>query len=100
MGPVRARAAPGRATAVAEEYPMPDPASHGALRRWLGRCVAAPVDVYRFLRWLLPRMRRTLLSLRHYDASTATTLRLFARNNWLKLRHWSLCCGNPGQPGC
>ena len=47
-----------------------------------------------------PRLRRTLLSLRHSDASTATTLRLFARNNWLKLRHLSLCCGNPGQPGC
>ena len=37
---------------------------------------------------------------RDSDASRAGTLRLFARNNWLKLRHLSLCCGNPGQPGC
>ena len=79
---------------------MPDPAPRSALRRWFGRCLSAPVGVYRLVRWLLPRMRRTLLSLRDYDASTATTLRLFARNNWIKLRHWSLCCGHPGQPGC
>jgi len=80
--------------------PMPDPAPRSALRRWIGRLLSAPVGVYRLVRWLLPRMRRTLVSLRDYDASTATTLRLFARNNWLKLRHWSLCCGNTGEPGC
>ncbi len=79
---------------------MPDPAPRSVIRRWLGRLVSAPVDAYRFVRWLLPRMRRTLLSLRDYDASTATTLRLFARNNWIKTRRLSLCCGNPGQPGC
>lgn len=79
---------------------MPDPAPRSALRMWLGRCLSAPVGVYRLVRWLLPRLRRSLLSLRDYDASTATTLRLFARNYWLKARRLSLCCGNPGQPGC
>jgi len=27
-------------------------------------------------------------------------LRLFVRNNWLKLRTGSTCCGNYGEPGC
>lgn len=27
-------------------------------------------------------------------------LGLVARNNAIKLRHWQLCCGNAGQPGC
>ena len=79
---------------------MPDPVPRSVLRRWLVRCVSGPIAVYRFERGNRPRLRRTLRSLRHSDASTATTLGLFARNNWLKLRHRSLCCGNPGQPGC
>ena len=70
------------------------------LRGGVNACVAAPVGLYRLVRWLWPRLRRTLGSLRDSDASTATTLGLFARNNWLKLRHLSLCCGNPGEPGC
>jgi len=27
-------------------------------------------------------------------------LYLFLRNNWLKLRTRSSCCGNHGEPGC
>jgi len=27
-------------------------------------------------------------------------LRLLARNNWLKIRTGSSCCGHPGEPGC
>jgi hypothetical protein len=27
-------------------------------------------------------------------------LRLFVRNNWIKLRTRSDCCGNYGEPGC
>jgi len=27
-------------------------------------------------------------------------LRLFFRNNWIKIRTRSTCCGNHGEPGC
>jgi hypothetical protein len=27
-------------------------------------------------------------------------IRLFLRNNWLKIRTRSDCCGNYGEPGC
>jgi hypothetical protein len=27
-------------------------------------------------------------------------LRLFVRNNWIKVRTRSSCCGNHGEPGC
>jgi hypothetical protein len=27
-------------------------------------------------------------------------LRLFLRNNWIKIRTGSSCCGNYGEPGC
>jgi hypothetical protein len=27
-------------------------------------------------------------------------LRLIARNNWIKIRSGSNCCGNHGEPGC
>jgi hypothetical protein len=27
-------------------------------------------------------------------------LRLFFRNNWIKIRTGSGCCGNYGEPGC
>lgn len=27
-------------------------------------------------------------------------LHLFLRNNWIKIRTGSSCCGNHGQPGC
>lgn len=37
---------------------------------------------------------------REYDAGRLTKLRLAARNNWLKLRNRSSCCGNHGEPGC
>lgn len=37
---------------------------------------------------------------REYDAPFLTKLRLAARNNWIKLRTGSSCCGNHGQPGC
>ena len=79
---------------------MPDPAPRSVLRRWCDRCASGPIGVSRFVRRNWPRLRRSLRSLRDSDASTATTLRLFTRNYWLKARHLSLCCGNPGQPGC
>jgi hypothetical protein len=27
-------------------------------------------------------------------------LRTFVRNNWIKIRTGSACCGNYGEPGC
>jgi hypothetical protein len=27
-------------------------------------------------------------------------IRLFVRNNWIKVRTRSSCCGNHGEPGC
>jgi hypothetical protein len=27
-------------------------------------------------------------------------LRLLFRNNWIKIRTGSTCCGHPGEPGC
>jgi hypothetical protein len=35
-----------------------------------------------------------------YDAPAHTKLYLALRNNWTKLRTFSDCCGNDGQPGC
>ena len=35
-----------------------------------------------------------------YDAPFRVKLRLYARNNWIKIRTLSLCCGNHGEPGC
>jgi len=29
-----------------------------------------------------------------------TKVSLLFRNNWRKIRHLSLCCGHPGEPGC
>ncbi len=37
---------------------------------------------------------------RSYDGSTLEKLRLYARNNWIKIRTRSGCCGNHGEPGC
>lgn len=37
---------------------------------------------------------------REYDAPFATKLRLLLRNNWIKARTRSNCCGNDGEPGC
>ena len=71
------------------------------LRGGVNACVSAPVGLYRFAALAVAAPAPdAAAACADYDASTATTLRLFARNNWLKLRHLSLCCGNPGQPGC
>ena len=35
-----------------------------------------------------------------YDAPLQVKLRLYARNNWIKIRTLSMCCGNHGEPGC
>ncbi len=40
------------------------------------------------------------LNFRNYDAPLAVKWRLLWRNNWIKARTFSLCCGNLGEPGC
>ena len=44
--------------------------------------------------------RIAYLNFRRYDAPLSVRLRLFLRNNWIKARTLSLCCGNLGEPGC
>jgi len=43
--------------------------------------------------------RETLENLRQ-PMPLCRKLRLFLRNNWIKLRTRSDCCGNHGEPGC
>ena len=45
-------------------------------------------------------LRGLITNWREYDASTLVKLRLYARNNWIKVRTRSSCCGNHGEPGC
>ena len=45
-------------------------------------------------------IRQFITNWRTYDASTLEKLRLYARNNWIKIRTRSSCCGNHGEPGC
>jgi len=47
-----------------------------------------------------PSMRDVFTNWRTYDASIATKLRLTAKNQSIKLRTASNCCGNHGEPGC
>ena len=47
-----------------------------------------------------PSLRGLITNWREYDASTLVKLRLYARNNWTKVRTRSSCCGNHGEPGC
>ena len=45
-------------------------------------------------------LRGLITNWREYDGSTLVKLRLYARNNWIKIRTRSGCCGNHGEPGC
>ena len=45
-------------------------------------------------------MRASLANFRDYDAPLLTKMRLVMRNNLIKARTHSSCCGNHGQPGC
>ncbi len=46
-----------------------------------------------------PSLRASWRNLRHAD-NPALAARLFLRNNWIKIRTRSNCCGNNGEPGC
>ena len=47
-----------------------------------------------------PSPSQSFRNLREYDASWPAKLRMFAANNWRKVRTRQNCCGNDGQPGC
>jgi hypothetical protein len=47
-----------------------------------------------------PSFRASLSNFRTYDAPLPEKIRLALRNNLIKLRTGSNCCGNHGQPGC
>ncbi|MYB42249.1 MAG: hypothetical protein F4X76_08720 [Chloroflexi bacterium] len=49
---------------------------------------------------LLWGFRTTYRNFRDYDAPLSVKWRLVWRNNWIKARTFSLCCGNLGEPGC
>jgi ribosomal protein L39E len=50
------------------------------------------------------RTRRSLSAARRNwresDLPFFGKLRVAARNNWIKVRTRSNCCGHPGEPGC
>jgi hypothetical protein len=46
-----------------------------------------------------PDPRASLTNLRR-PMPLRQKLRLIARNNWIKIRTRSDCCGNHGEPGC
>ena len=45
------------------------------------------------------RVRDTVANLRQ-PMPLRRKIRLFLRNNWIKLRTASPCCGHLGEPGC
>jgi len=47
-----------------------------------------------------PSMSAFLANWRTYDAPFSEKLRLSMRNNAIKARTASSCCGNHGEPGC
>ena len=47
-----------------------------------------------------PSIRDFFANFDTYDASLAEKVRLAMRNNLLKMRRGTDCCGNHGQPGC
>ena len=55
------------------------------------------MDIRRFL---VATFVEPALNVRDYEAPLGKKLRLYARNNWIKIRTLSLCCGNHGEPGC
>lgn len=47
-----------------------------------------------------PSARAFFTNFRTYDAPFTEKVRLAFRNNAIKMRQRSDCCGNHGQPGC
>jgi hypothetical protein len=47
-----------------------------------------------------PSIGQSWRNFREYDAPLRSKLRMFAANNWRKVRTRRDCCGNDGEPGC
>ena len=47
-----------------------------------------------------PSLGTLFSNFRTYDAPFLTKLRMAARNNWIKARTRTGCCGHDAQPGC
>jgi hypothetical protein len=48
----------------------------------------------------MPNLKSFFRNFGTYDAPLPTKIALAIRNNWIKLRTGSECCGHPGEPGC
>jgi len=47
-----------------------------------------------------PSARAIIANWRSFEGPFHVKLRLAVRNNWIKIRTRSDCCGNYGEPGC
>lgn len=47
-----------------------------------------------------PSVRAFFANFDTYEATLAEKVRLALRNNMIKVRRGSNCCGNHGEPGC
>ncbi|MGH2735190.1 MAG: hypothetical protein ACRDKZ_06405 [Actinomycetota bacterium] len=47
-----------------------------------------------------PSIRSFFNNFNEYDAPFATKVQLAIRNNSIKIRRGSACCGHHGEPGC
>ena len=47
-----------------------------------------------------PTLRGVFTNWRESDLPFHRKLAAVVRNNWIKLRTRSSCCGHPGEPGC
>lgn len=48
----------------------------------------------------MPSLRDLIHNFRTYDATPSEKVAMAVRNNAIKIRTGSSCCGNHGQPGC
>lgn len=50
----------------------------------------------------MPRQspRHVFDNLKNYEGSLASKMRLLVKNQMIKARTGSTCCGHPGEPGC
>jgi hypothetical protein len=47
-----------------------------------------------------PSLGAFVTNFHDYEAPLATKIRMAMRNNLIKWRTHSSCCGHPGEPGC
>jgi hypothetical protein len=47
-----------------------------------------------------PSVRVAITNWHDYEAPFMVKLKLLLRNNWIKIKNRSSCCGHHGEPGC